>query len=107
VALLVGGSTVASRGATTYATPTSGLITLLVLIAAVAVLFTRRYPRGIFEVVMGLNRWAYRALVYALPPRDEYKPFRLDMGESDPVEVVAPAAPAPPGPLAQPWPHGA
>ena len=36
------------------------LIVLLVLIAAVALLFTSRYPRGIFEFVLGLDRWTAR-----------------------------------------------
>src|SRR5215217_5828419 len=42
-----------------------GLIFLLVLFAAIALLFTTRYPPGIFDLVVGLNRWIFRVVVYA------------------------------------------
>jgi len=54
-----------------------GLIGLLAIIAAVALLFTGRYPKDIFELVIGLNRWTLRVTAYALLMRDEYPPFRL------------------------------
>lgn len=64
-----------------------GPIGILVLFAAIVLLVTRRYPRDLFDLVMGFNRWAYRALVYAALMRDEYPPLRLDMGarESPPL----------------------
>ena len=50
---------------------------LLVCFAAVALLFTGRYPRDIFDLVVGFNRWAIRVAAYVLLLRDEYPPFRL------------------------------
>ena len=49
------------------------------LIAAwFAILFTGRYPRGIFEFVEGVARWQNRVVGYALIlVTDEYPPFRL------------------------------
>jgi hypothetical protein len=70
-----------------------GLIGVLVLFAGVALLFTTRYPPGIFGFVLGLDRWVARVVAYAGLMTDAYPPFRLDQGGADPVGV-APGAPA-------------
>ena len=54
-----------------------GLISLLAIFAAVAVLFRSKYPSGIFDFVLSMNRWSYRVAVYAALMTDRYPPFRL------------------------------
>lgn len=67
----------------------SGFVGLLVLFAGIAKLFTDRYPPGIFDLVMGINRWATRLGAYVTLLTDTYPPFRLDQGGSEPaVESV-------------------
>jgi uncharacterized protein DUF4389 len=77
-----------------------GLIGLLVFIAGVVLLFTGRYPRGIFSFVMGMNRWVYRVVAYATLMTDTYPPFRLDMGGHDPAPVTTGPSPMTPKPAA-------
>ncbi len=63
---------------------TPGLVAILVFVVAMLLLFKNRYPRDVFNVLMGFNRWAVRVGAYALLMTPQYPPFRLDPGGSEP-----------------------
>jgi len=49
-----------------------------VVIAWFAILFTGRYPQGLFDYVVGVQRWSLRVSAYAfLLVTDQYPPFNL------------------------------
>jgi len=51
---------------------------VVVVIAWFAILFTGRYPRGMFDFVEGVIRWQNRVIAYALVlVTDQYPPFSL------------------------------
>ena len=77
-----------------------GLIQILVIVAAIALTFSGSYPRSLFDLVLGLDRWVARVVGYAALMTDEYPPFRLDMGESEAGAIPPPppgAVPPEPG----------
>jgi Domain of unknown function (DUF4389) len=76
----------------------AGLVGILVVIAGFVLLFTGNYPRSLFDFALGLDRWVFRVTAYVSLMRDEYPPFRLDMGPTEPAAVreLEPPADAPP-----------
>jgi hypothetical protein len=72
-----------------------GFIDVLLFVAAVLLLVRNTYPRPVFDLAMGLNRWVVRAGAYGAFLTPEYPPFRIDPGEHE--SEVSPGASAPPG----------
>jgi hypothetical protein len=79
-----------------------GLIGLLVFVAGIALLFTARYPAGLFDLVIGLNRWVFRVVAYVALMTDDYPPFRLDLGGDEPGPAVPPPTAGPTDATARP-----
>ncbi|WP_039796550.1 DUF4389 domain-containing protein [Nocardia araoensis] len=84
-AVLSGGIAIAGSDGDDWGGASISLLGILLIVALVALLFTARYPQGLYDFVMGINRWIIRVQAYAGLMRDEYPPFRLDQGarESD------------------------
>ena len=84
IALLMGsfnGTTIG--GEDSYPLVGLGLIGILVLVAAVMLLFKDCYPPRLFDLVAGLDRWVYRVAGYVCLMTDRYPPFALDQGGRD------------------------
>jgi len=52
---------------------------VVIIIVWFAILFTGKYPKGLFDFVLGVMRWGFRVMCYALIMiTDKYPPFALD-----------------------------
>lgn len=54
------------------------IVFVTTFIAWFAILFTGKYPDGLFKFAVGVWRWTYRAGYYAAFLSSEYPPFSLD-----------------------------
>ena len=61
------------------------LVAVVGFIAWFAILFTGKYPRGMFNFVVNVQRWIHNVNIYEYMMRDEYPPFSGEAGKYPPV----------------------
>jgi uncharacterized protein DUF4389 len=65
-----------------------GLVSILALVAIIVVAATGSYPRPLFDVILGMDRWVLRVAGYVGLMTDTYPPFRLDLGGPEPGSTL-------------------
>ncbi len=73
--------------ATPETTTEIGVIGLVIVFIGAGLLFTGRLPTGLFDLLVGIQRWIYRTVAYVALMTDEYPPFRLDQGGDEPASA--------------------
>jgi len=65
----------------------NNLSSVITLIALFSILFTRKYPEGLFRLQVGIQRWGQNAWAYVFF-HDQYPPFSFDDGQYPPVSYT-------------------
>jgi hypothetical protein len=60
----------------------SAIVSIITFIVFFAILFTGKYPRGMFDFTVGFGRWSSRVAAYSLLLTDDYPPFSFDAGST-------------------------
>jgi small-conductance mechanosensitive channel len=64
------------------------VLQVMVVIAFFAILFTKKWPRGLFDFTVQIQRWTLNVIAYVLILRPEYPPFSGEPGEYPVAYVV-------------------
>jgi Domain of unknown function (DUF4389) len=83
---LNGAGTVSVRSDDAASVVRIGLVGAAVLVIGVALLFTGRQLTGLYDLLVGIARWSLRVVAYVALLTPGYPPFRLDMGDAEPVD---------------------
>jgi len=59
----------------------SAVASICIFISFFAILFTKKYPRGLFDFVVNIYRWQANVFSYLFLLRDDYPPFTWDTGK--------------------------
>jgi hypothetical protein len=59
----------------------SAVASICVFIAFFAILFTKKYPKGLFDFVVNIMRWSANVTAYVFLLRDDYPPFSFEAGK--------------------------
>jgi hypothetical protein len=59
----------------------NAVLSIITFIAFFAILFTKKYPKGLFDFAVNIHRWQANVGAYLFLVRDEYPPFSWNPGE--------------------------
>jgi hypothetical protein len=66
------------------------LFWILLIVAWVVIVITAKYPRGLFDLILGISRWITRAAGYLTLLTDKYPPFSTSEEPGYPIRVSVP-----------------
>ncbi len=65
------------------------VLTFALFFAWIAIFFTGKYPKGLFDFVLGVTRWGARATAYCSDLTDKYPPFSMGEEPGYPARLKA------------------